>query len=251
MVSPKSEGPSRPSLSISAMQPKNRETKVNSRSPAARYNQKVLRSLEKELARDAEADITNLLSKYSSTLRSFASFATSQSISTPGTSDSKPYYPDGDIRSRHDIAVSSTIVSELSDELDGLFQPYEDLSAGLVSLLAKSEVIYESSWTASVMVFRLSDDIVVKVTSDESFALTEHQSLCYLQKHLPDFPAPKPHGVICHDIFYFLFTSFIPGVTLETMWPQLDNFEKQNISSQLETLLSKLRSHFPTQITLR
>ncbi|TKW50215.1 hypothetical protein CTA1_12426 [Colletotrichum tanaceti] len=92
------------------------------------------------------------------------------------------------------------------------------------------------------MVFRLSENIVVKATGDEGSALTEHRSLSYLQKHLPDFPVPKPHGVVRLNKFYLLFTSFIPGLTLETVWSQLNTAEKHAVSSQLETLLSTLRS---------
>ena len=130
--------------------------------------------------------------------------------------------------------------------MNNLLQPHsKDLSAGLVSLLANSEVLYESVWAAFVMVFRISEKIAVKFSRNERSAVTEYQSLSYLEKHLPSFPAPKPHGVVRLGKFYLLFTAFIPGHNLEKVWPQLSKIEKRNISSQLETLFLTLRSLLP------
>ncbi|OHE91746.1 hypothetical protein CORC01_12973 [Colletotrichum orchidophilum] len=183
--------------------------------PAARYNRKVLRSLENAISEDPEADLAGLLtSKYIDSLQSFKFGASAVSQTSPTeTPRSKIPFPDTDIRSRLDASKPSTIFCELSAELDGLLRPCQQLSASIVALLAKSEVLYESAWAASVMVFRLNENIVVKVTSDEVF-----------------------------DNYYFLFTSFIPGISLEKVWPQLRDVEKHAIKSQLETLLSSLRS---------
>ncbi|KAF9877453.1 hypothetical protein CkaCkLH20_05153 [Colletotrichum karsti] len=242
MESPNSSGLSRPSSSIPT-QPENRVNKANRSTFAAKYNRKMLDWLGKQLAKNPEADIINLLSStYSAELQEHISSAIAPPISTNGTSDSKPSLPAKDIRSRLNIAASSTIICELSAEVEELFRPYEDLSAGLVSLLSESDVLYESSWAASVMVFRLSENIVVKITGDKTSPVNEHQSLGYLQQHLPAFPAPRPHGVIRHNKHTLLFTSLVPGITLEKMWPQLDKAGKHNISSQLDTLLSTLRS---------
>ncbi|KAF4772736.1 hypothetical protein HER10_EVM0008955 [Colletotrichum scovillei] len=212
------------------------------RTPAARYNRKILHALELAIKKDPEADLAGLLtSKYTDSLQSFKSSGASQTL-TIETPRSKIPFPDTDIRARLNVAKPSTIFYELSAELNSLLQPYQELSAGIIALLAKSEVLYESEWAASVMVFRLNENIVVKVTSDEGFALTEHRSLCYLKRHLPSFPSPQPHGLIEFDNYYFLFTSFIPGVSLEKVWPQLGDVEKRAVKSQLERLLSTLRS---------
>ena len=49
-----------------------------------------------------------------------------------------------------------------------------------------------------------------------------HESLKYLQQHLPTFPAPVPHGVVRLGRFCLLFTGFMPGLGLEKTWSRLD-----------------------------
>lgn len=63
-----------------------------------------------------------------------------------------------------------------------------------------------------------------------------------MQEQLPSFPVPLPHGVLHFGKYGLLFTSFIPGYTLEEVWPRLDNEQKHAISGQLDALLSELRS---------
>lgn len=116
-----------------------------------------------------------------------------------------------------------------------------NLSESLVDLLAESEVLYTSNWAGCIMVLKLNDNLVVKITNAEA-ALTEHRSLTYLQKHLPSFPAPRPHGLISLGNRYLLFTEFIPGQDLEKAWPQLNSNQKRNITNQLDSLVSHLRS---------
>ncbi|KAK5632414.1 hypothetical protein RRF57_008128 [Xylaria bambusicola] len=70
----------------------------------------------------------------------------------------------------------------------------------------------------------------------------EYHSLAYLQKKLPSFPAPNPHGLIHMGIFHLLFMSLIPGRDLEHVWPELNDAQKQGISRQIDNLLSNLRS---------
>ena len=91
------------------------------------------------------------------------------------------------------------------------------------------------------MVFRINQNIVIKA-GHEGYSITKHQTLTFLQEHMPSFPAPRPHGLIRLGAHCFLFTSYIPGVNLEKAWPQLDHSQKQNISFQVDTLLGQLRS---------
>lgn len=125
--------------------------------------------------------------------------------------------------------------------MEALLPKNINLSESLVSLLAESEVLYTSAWAGAIMVLKLDKNLVVKITNAES-ALTEHRSLTYLQEHLSDFPAPRPHGLIRLGNRSLLFTEFIPGLDLEKAWPQLDSNQKQNITDQLDTLFSYLRS---------
>lgn len=141
---------------------------------------------------------------------------------------------------------------ELSIELKQLLEDEDgdDLSRAIVDLLARSEVLYRSAWAASSMVYRVSDQVVVKIT-DERYAVTEHSSLLYLQEHLPSFPAPRSHGVVRIGIFCLLFTTFVTGLDLEKAWPQLGDIQKHSISGQLDALFSQLRSlPFPENMPL-
>ncbi|EGY18663.1 uncharacterized protein VDAG_09189 [Verticillium dahliae VdLs.17] len=230
----------------------NRVLKANHKTPAARYNIKVLRALQHTLKGSPEADLASLLpSTYSKKLQSFKDSAVHPSTSATGSFDSKPSFLDNDVRSRIDAADQSMTLVQLSSELNGLLQPHKDLSTGLVNLLANSEVLYESAWAASIMVFRVSENLVVKVTVDERSTLNEHRSLAYLQQHQHRFPAPRPHGVVRLGQFCLLFTSFIPGITLEKAWSRFDNMEKTAISNQLDTLVATLRLiPFPENTTL-
>lgn len=135
----------------------------------------------------------------------------------------------------------ATIIFELSAELEALLQTHDDLSEAIIDLLAESEVLYECAWAASVMVFRVSKSITVKITN-AGCAVTEYRSLSYLKDRLPDFPAPRPHGLIRLGIFHLLFTTFIPGLDLEKAWPQLEDTQKTGVSTQLDALLCNLRS---------
>ncbi|KAG6262108.1 hypothetical protein E4U49_003360 [Claviceps purpurea] len=206
--------------------PKNRVIKANRKTAPAKYNIKVLRSLKAVLLKDPEADLTTALSStYSQQLQSAKDTVASHSQIAHSL-------PNHDIRRR----------------LDGngpvnLFRDYASISEAIIGLLDNSEVLYESPWAASVMVFRINENIVVKA-GHEGFSITEYQTLTFLRENMPDFPVPRPHGLVRLGIYCFLFTSHIPGMNLEDAWPELDCFQKQDISCQIDVLLAELRS-FP------
>ncbi|RDA84578.1 hypothetical protein CP532_1131 [Ophiocordyceps camponoti-leonardi (nom. inval.)] len=224
--------------SLAGHSSKTRVNKANRRTVAARYNVKVLRGLEAMLLNDPEADITTALtSTYSQKLQSLKASA----AATPSQGRAKPPLPDDDIRSRLDENDPVNIIFPPSAEVEALFRGYDCLSAAIVSILDNSEVLYESAWAASVMVFRINENIVVKA-GHAAYAIKEHQTLTFLQKHLASFPVPKPHGLIRLGVYSFLFTSYIGGIDLEKAWPRLGCSQKHEISHQLDILLTDLRS---------
>ncbi|KAG5994876.1 hypothetical protein E4U52_000619 [Claviceps spartinae] len=205
--------------------PKSRVNKAYQKTVSGRYNMKVLRSLETALFNEPEADITTALSSaYSKKLQSFRDrdHILRSHVARP--------QPDCDIRLELDENEPVTTIFPISTEVEDLFRGYASTSEAIIGLLDNSEVLYESAWAASVMVFRINDNI--------------HQTLTYLQEHMPDFPAPRPHGLVRLGIYCFLFTSHIPGMNLEDAWPELDCSQKQDISCQIDVLLAELRS-FP------
>ncbi|KAG5946034.1 hypothetical protein E4U59_004698 [Claviceps monticola] len=114
-----------------------------------------------------------------------------------------PSLPDHDIRRRLNRNEPVTTIFPLSTEVEDLCRDYASISEAIIGLLDNGEVLYESQWAASVMVFRISENIVVKA-GHEGFSITEHQTLTYLQEHIPEFPAPRPYGLLCLGIHCFL-----------------------------------------------
>jgi hypothetical protein len=153
----------------------------------------------------------------------------------------RPTPPNHDIRSSLQPTDPCTIISSLSPDLERLLGNKGNLAEAVVDLIDDGEVLYEGVCASSVMVLRLDQQIVVKVTHKDH-AQTEYRTLSYLEEHFPSFPAPRLHGVIQMRQSYLLFTTFVPGLDLEKAWPQLDDAQKHSISDQLDTLLSELRS---------
>lgn len=250
---------------------KNRVIKVNRHTPAAKWNVNILRLLSAGIERDPEADITTLLPpRYLAKLNSLKAPGKVQFLSVlflesfsrqplliilgrSATKAKKASFPNHDIRSRLSPADACTILRGLSPDLRDVLgygqgdDPSEaSLSKALVDVLDNSEVQYESAWAASVMVFRIDKNLVAKVAAAEEFAITEYESLAYLQEQLPQFPAPRPHGVVrLGEHTTFLLSSFVRGTTLEKVWSQLDDAQKRTLSGQIDTLFGELRLALP------
>jgi hypothetical protein len=61
-----------------------------------------------------------------------------------------------------DETDSTEAIFPLSDEVRDLVQDGDSLTKTVISLLDNSEVLYESAWAASVMVFRINENLVIK-----------------------------------------------------------------------------------------
>ncbi|KAL2256169.1 hypothetical protein VTK26DRAFT_2085 [Humicola hyalothermophila] len=110
--------------------PNNRVIKSNRKTAAARYSIKVLRGLETALLKDSEANLGSLLSSsYPQQLRSFkeAGFVDVRPSKTPRQ------LPSYDIRSRLRSTDPTTIVRELSPELQDLLGHYEQVSEAVIN----------------------------------------------------------------------------------------------------------------------
>ncbi|KAJ4312188.1 hypothetical protein N0V84_010054 [Fusarium piperis] len=213
-----------------AESPSGRVQKPPPRSQAARWNRTMLKLLESDLKKDPEIDISKIFGKtYSDKLR----FLKEKSPIQP------PLRRRG-VRLEFNTKDEVTVIADLSPDLENLLQPGTSLSESLVDLLDNGECLHESL-AGYIVVFKLSPDIVAKVATEDSVT-TEHRSLVYLQQHLPTFPAPRSHGVVRFGNYHIIFSTFIPGSDLESVWPQLNGDQKQNISDQLETYFRQLRS---------
>jgi hypothetical protein len=159
----------------------------------------------------------------------------------PKASADESTNPYDDVRKCLSADDDYTIIEALSPDIRALLSPLVSLPDAIVSLLAESETIFTGLCAAIVTVFRVSDTIALKVTSRNS-AVTESRTLHYLERHLPDFPAPRPHGLIQLGRYYLLFTTFMGSHNLKEVWPQLDDAQKRGISTQLDSVMSRLRS---------
>lgn len=69
----------------------------------------------------------------------------------------------------------------------------------------------------------------------------EGQALIYLERHVPNIPAPRLYAMYYDDKELVLVMQRMPGVQLERLWPSLTEPEKDSIISQLRQTFEKLR----------
>lgn len=131
--------------------------------------------------------------------------------------------------------------SEVSADDDGENLHGSDFSEAVLELLDRSEVLFRYEYGFSSMVLRVTENIVAKLVRMVD-GTTEYSALEYLRDHAPRIPAPRPCGLLKLSNFLVMFSSYVPGEDLEKVWPQLDSSQKQDISSQVDTLFSELRS---------
>ncbi|KAF9767787.1 hypothetical protein IL306_015007 [Fusarium sp. DS 682] len=210
---------------------KSRVNKTKPLSAAAQWNMAQYRKLGIALKKDPEANIIDLLSAaYPKRLKSYKHSSSSpctQNIQLPGANDP---------RSKLVATEPCTIIHELSAEVQELLDS-GNLSEALLELLYQGDILFQTPCT---VVLKIGESIVVKMTQVDT--LTEYRSLCYLQQHLPAFPAPRPHGLLRFNNHNFLFTTFIAGIDLEKAWPRLQEDDKRAVRSDLDELFSHLRS---------
>ena len=126
-----------------------------------------------------------------------------------------------------------TQTHELSEESSSLWSK-------LYRTIDASEVIWRNGTSGGVAVMKCSSDTVVKMIPNfEDF--TEYTALQYLRRHAPNIPVPEPLGAVMSEQTAYIFMSFIPGPTLESVWAQLPNQQKISLSNQLSGILLELR----------
>ena len=148
-------------------------------------------------------------------------------------------------------AKSASIIHPLSEPTLSMLGSYlepkarmRDPSRSLVPVLklmiAESEKIWEGN--SRGVVLKCTEDLAVKIVKgNASQSYTEYASLTYLNKHIPDLPAPKPHGFIKLDNFCIIFMTLFQSTTLGEIWPSLGHENKLKIQGQLDTIFIRLR----------
>lgn len=141
-------------------------------------------------------------------------------------------------------SATVTILSELSPALQALLEieniPHEAqphiLKVHLAELVEKGSCLH-SSPTRGVV--QLDDLTVVKFGSYA--ALEELTLLDYVSEHTT-IPVPRTLGCVKIGNTSYLFTTFIPGETLERRWDTLTVAQKASVRCQLNDILAQLRS---------
>lgn len=118
----------------------------------------------------------------------------------------------------------------------------DSLDQGLRRVLEQGEVLALLHGRGGVLRCgnKSTVDIAVKIVP-ASMTGSEYSTLQFLAQHAPDFPAPKPHGLIKLGNSALILMSYIPSVTLRNVWSTLSHTNKLSIQRQLERLFSRLR----------
>ncbi|KAJ5351668.1 hypothetical protein N7452_000642 [Penicillium brevicompactum] len=85
----------------------------------------------------------------------------------------------------------------------------------------------------------VNDDIVVKYGG--SINTWEGQALVYLERHVPEVPAPRLYAMYYDSKQLFLIMQRVPGVQLNSIWPSLAHSEKDDIVDKLRLIFDVMR----------
>lgn len=89
-------------------------------------------------------------------------------------------------------------------------------------------------------VVAVNDKIIVKFGG--GIEPWEGQALLYLERKVPDVPAPRLYAMYQDDDQTFLVMQRVPGVTLDAIRSSLNETEKKSIAEQLRIVYQTLRA---------
>jgi aminoglycoside phosphotransferase len=85
----------------------------------------------------------------------------------------------------------------------------------------------------------VDDDIVAKYGG--CINAWEGQALVYLERHVPEVPAPRLYAMYYDSKQLFLIMQRVPGVPLNSIWPSLADSEKDDIIARLRLIFDTMR----------
>jgi hypothetical protein len=161
-------------------------------------------------------------------------------------------FPKGDEDIRQSLSASDAaeILFPLSDAVAQLLETVSQtathslvvgLSQRLFELLQNSEILWKAPFPRQKGVFKCSTGIVVKAVRNMQ-DYTEYTTLQYLDSHKPSIPAPKPLGLVRMSGISFIFMTYMRSAPLGEVWHTLDSSQKADLSNQLNTILTDLRT---------
>ncbi|KAK6532473.1 hypothetical protein TWF281_006662 [Arthrobotrys megalospora] len=209
-------------------------------SDAAVFNKRIFAKLQYALAQDPEVDLLSLFPlNYQSRLAARKTTehreqTDSQRKETLITKETPFRLPEGETRIIYPLSSQVKTLLDIGSDVN------EALLKSLTRLIKNSEVLFCTQNAKSKYVVKCSEGIVVKsATLDNN--LTEYTTLQYLQEHRSTIPAPRPHGLIVSGSYSYIFMSYIPGVTLDKVWPVLSHPNKLALQQSLNDIFLDLR----------
>ncbi|KAM0724049.1 hypothetical protein Q7P37_000229 [Cladosporium fusiforme] len=223
---------------------------------AAGYNNRVMRKLGKALARQPDLDLSLALPpRYRLKLAAKKQLAQVNPTSGASPRASSPPTCAADIQTPNppqvdslhiDVSLPASVLYPLSATVESMLSGEQPrwsesgcLSLALSGILRSAAILFQSETDHNHFVARCSDNIVVKAISTEDS--TEYTTLKFLETRSPAFLAPVPHGVVVLGKVWYMFMSLIPGVSLESVWQDLEDSEKRSVSFDLDEMLMELR----------
>lgn len=85
----------------------------------------------------------------------------------------------------------------------------------------------------------INDDIVAKYGG--CINVWEGQALVYLERHVPEVPAPRLYAMYYDSKQLFLIMQGVPGAPLHSIWPSLAHSEKDDIIAKLPLIFDAMR----------
>lgn len=103
-------------------------------------------------------------------------------------------------------------------------------------ICACTNVLWE---TRASKIVAVNDDIVVKYGG--CINTWEGQALVYLERHVPEVPAPRLYAMYYDSEKLFLIMQRVPGMQLHSIWPSLAQSEKDDIIAKLQQIFDAMR----------
>lgn len=123
----------------------------------------------------------------------------------------------------------------------------QDGGSATISRNALIAMIEHGEWLHHLYtkaVVRIAPEIVVKICKTDG--TTELTCLQHIRAHDPSrkIPTPEPLGMLQVKRLFYIFSSFVPGITLENIWTTILPTQKQKIQQQLNRIFFEVR-HLP------
>lgn len=223
------------------------------RSAASEFNRRILRKIQNALSADPEIDLLSVFPmQYSARLSTMltqkpAGAREDTTVSEPNVTDEKSTEFEKGIVDTTSLDEIASVVFPLSDSVQEILEISTSVeqcprhtARAIHNLTKRSPTIWQSQACRKHAVFRCNNNVIVKVVPDLK-DYTEYTSMQYLWEHAPDIPAPRPLGLVDLNATSYIFMSFVPGLTLDKVWPMLTQERKISLGDQLNDLLLDLK----------